>query len=101
MSRSRPVTAKVYIEIEIEVAGLYLPGTPPQPPAYAHGGLPGDPDELADLMITGIHADRRGERIDLVGNAYSQPHPFAAFRDHLLEFVKDQAIEALFEAAEK
>lgn len=40
-----------YCELDVEVSYRVLWGRPETPPAYSHGGLPADPDEVDDVRL--------------------------------------------------
>jgi hypothetical protein len=40
-----------YTELDVEVSYKVLWGRPETPPAYSHGGLPADPDEVDDVRL--------------------------------------------------
>lgn len=41
-------------EVEVEVSYTVTWGRPETPPAYDHGGLPADPDEIDDITLISI-----------------------------------------------
>lgn len=54
-------------EIEVEVSYTVTWGSPEQAPAYDHGGLPADPDEVNDIALLSI--DGVGGPFDQEGEA--------------------------------
>lgn len=40
-----------YSEIDVQVSYRVVWGAPETPPAYSHGGLPADPDEVDDVRL--------------------------------------------------
>jgi hypothetical protein len=49
-------------EGEATVSYTVLWGAPERPPAYSHGGLPADPDEVDDVTVTHIDGQLVGAR---------------------------------------
>jgi hypothetical protein len=43
-----------YCEVDATVSFAVVWGRPETPPAYAHGGLPADPDEINDIRVDAI-----------------------------------------------
>lgn len=72
-------------EVEVEVSYTVTWGAPETPPAYDHGGLPADPDEINDLTLI---------TIDGVGGPFDQ-HDEAAI---LQEIAQNHADNMLQEA---
>lgn len=73
-------------------------GRPEVPPAYGHGGLPADPDEIDDVTVVSIdgrtpepeHADAIAEHIMCSD----------ALLSHLLEHAREEAVEEAYAAAD-
>lgn len=77
---SRVIKATDTFEVEVELTGTYQPGRPETPPAYAHGGLPAEPEMVEDVeavSLSGLRLaraalkdrashDRVWERVDLL-----------------------------------
>lgn len=74
-------------EVEVEVSFTVTWGRPETPPAYAHGGLPADPDEVNDLTLL---------TIDGVGGPFDQEVEAAI----LQQIAMNHAAEMLEEAAD-
>ncbi len=48
-----------YTEIDVEVSYGVAWGRPETAPAYSHGGLPADPDEITDLCLEKVNGKPR------------------------------------------
>lgn len=66
-----PVTARMVVlsrdyEVEVEVRGMYVPGTPDRGPCYGDGGVQGDPPDVEDIEAEVLEDGRpSGVLIDL------------------------------------
>jgi hypothetical protein len=71
-----PVTcAGMEGDIEVDVDYAVTWGAPETPPAYAHGGLPADPDEIDDVKVLKVDgreptAHEARELSDHIANSY-------------------------------
>lgn len=74
-------------EVDVEVSYTVTWGRPETPPAYDHGGLPADPDEIDDLKLLSV---------DGVGGPFDQ-HDEAAI---LQEIAQNHFAAMLEEAAD-
>lgn len=71
-----------YCELDVTVSYTVAWGRPETPPAYDHGGLPAEPDEIDDI------------RLELVNDCRA---PFFPFDGHVEESAKVAEILARFE----
>lgn len=72
-------------EVEVEVSYTVTWGSPETPPAYSHGGLPADPDEVNDITLLSV---------DGVGGPFDQ-HDEAA----ILQEIAQNHVAAMLEEA--
>lgn len=83
-------------EVDVEVSYTVTWGRPETPPAYDHGGLPADPDEIDDIKLLSIDGvggpfDQHSEAAIL--QAIAQNHGAAmleeaADNDHQMEWAR-------------
>lgn len=53
--RSVKVTANTTFEVQVDLAGTFMPGHPERGPTYSSGGEPAEPDSMEDVEIVSLN----------------------------------------------
>lgn len=108
MSRSQPVSATIFAELMIELAGVYSPYQRSPNPLEE----PDDPACVEDVAVTGLTYEttvwaggptrmaRVGKTINLLDGCDLKSPDMIRFLDNLARALHDEAVEALMEDAE-
>lgn len=56
------VTSTLWVEIELEIEGTYIPHVPERGPSYCSGGEPAEPAHIEDAKILSIWTEVHGTK---------------------------------------
>lgn len=97
--RTRAIATTMEICIDAKVTGSYLPPERETPPSYACGGVPGSPEDVEDMDIVSLIGQRRvaggWQDVDLLAGVDRKSPVFAKFIENLVDFIREEALEAL------
>lgn len=77
-------------EGEVEFSYTVTWGAPETPPAYSHGGLPADPDEIDDIRV---------EKVDGLTSGWAYFQSDASFAEDMIERLTDDDYSAMLTEA--
>lgn len=112
------IATTMTLEVELELAGTYVPGEAPSGPSFSHGGDPGHEPYAEDAEVTGLfvevlrrnrwghtdyrdgpeplHMRRQYDRVDVLAKV--SPEARAEVLAALSDIIAHEAADALIEA---